>query len=98
LPYRNELAPIDAGGAHRFSSESIAPHHSASALMERNPYAPPVSAVADPTEPQRGLDQLPIANFTFSAVPPKVKDVGTFPVRTYATLPPHSEPTTPGPT
>jgi kynurenine formamidase len=37
----------------------------------------------------RGLDQLPIANFTFSAVPPKVKGVGTFPVRAYATLPPH---------
>ena len=38
----------------------------------------------------RGLDQLPISNFTFSAVPPKVKGVGTFPVRAYATLPPHA--------
>lgn len=37
----------------------------------------------------RGLDQLPRANFTFSAVPPKVKGAGTFPVRAYATLPPH---------
>jgi hypothetical protein len=42
--------PLDGGGSHPFSSESIAPHHSATALMERNPYAPPVSAVADPAE------------------------------------------------
>ena len=32
------------------------------------------------------LDQLPDNGFTFSAVPPKVKGMGTFPVRAYATL------------
>jgi arylformamidase len=34
----------------------------------------------------RGLDQLPAAGFRFSAVPVKVKAMGTFPVRAYATL------------
>lgn len=43
----------------------------------------------------RGLDQLPISNFTFSAVPPKVKGMGTFPVRAYATLPAHEAPPAP---
>lgn len=33
-----------------------------------------------------GLDQLPIAGFRFTAVPVKVKGMGTFPVRAYATL------------
>ena len=32
------------------------------------------------------LDALPEAGFTFSAVPPKFKGVGTFPVRAFATL------------
>jgi len=36
----------------------------------------------------RGLDQLPTSGFQFSAVPPKVKGMGTFPVRAYATLRP----------
>ena len=35
----------------------------------------------------RGLGQLPLAGFHFSAVPAKVKGMGTFPVRAYATLP-----------
>ena len=33
-----------------------------------------------------GLDQLPDNGFTFTAVPPKMKGMGTFPVRAYATL------------
>lgn len=33
-----------------------------------------------------GLEQLPGSAFRFSAVPPKVKGMGTFPVRAYATL------------
>lgn len=33
-----------------------------------------------------GLGQLPIAGFRFSAVPVKVKGMGTFPVRAYATV------------
>jgi arylformamidase len=32
------------------------------------------------------LDQLPNENFTFTAVPPKIKGMGTFPVRAFATL------------
>ncbi len=32
------------------------------------------------------LDQLPDNGFRFTAVPPKVKGMGTFPVRAYATL------------
>jgi arylformamidase len=32
------------------------------------------------------LDQLPETGFTFTAVPPKMKGMGTFPVRAYATL------------
>jgi arylformamidase len=35
----------------------------------------------------RGLAQLPTRNFTFSAVPPKFKGVGTFPVRAFAQVP-----------
>jgi arylformamidase len=35
----------------------------------------------------RGLDQLPASGFRFSAVPVKVKGMGTFPVRAYATVP-----------
>lgn len=34
----------------------------------------------------RGLEQLPEAGFRFSAVPVKVKGMGTFPVRAYATI------------
>jgi hypothetical protein len=34
----------------------------------------------------RGLDQLPTAGFTFSAVPPKVRAMGTFPKCAYTTL------------
>ncbi|WP_212648269.1 cyclase family protein [Deinococcus hopiensis] len=34
----------------------------------------------------RGLEQLPTSGFTFSAVPVKVKGMGTFPVRAFATL------------
>ncbi|MBS0366157.1 MAG: cyclase family protein [Proteobacteria bacterium] len=34
----------------------------------------------------RGLEQLPAAGFTFTAVPPPVKGMGTFPVRAYATI------------
>lgn len=34
----------------------------------------------------RGLEQLPPEGFRFTAVPVKVKDMGTFPVRAYATL------------
>lgn len=33
-----------------------------------------------------GLEQLPDSGFRFSAVPPKIKGMGTFPVRAYATL------------
>ena len=33
-----------------------------------------------------GLDRLPDAGFRFSAVPPKVKGMGTFPVRAWAVL------------
>jgi kynurenine formamidase len=32
------------------------------------------------------LAQLPDAGFRFSAVPPKVRGMGTFPVRAYALL------------
>ena len=32
------------------------------------------------------LDQLPVEGYTFSAVPPKIKSTGTFPVRAYAEL------------
>jgi kynurenine formamidase len=35
----------------------------------------------------RGLEQLPIDGFRFSAVPPKFKGVGTFPVRAFAEMP-----------
>lgn len=34
----------------------------------------------------RGLEQLPIEGFNFTAVPPKVRGMGTFPVRAFATL------------
>ncbi len=37
-------------------------------------------------EHMRGLEQLPAAGFRFSAVPPKIKGMGTFPVRAYATV------------
>ena len=37
-------------------------------------------------EHMRGLDQLPDTGFRFSAVPPRIKGMGTFPVRAYATL------------
>lgn len=35
----------------------------------------------------RGLEQLPDAGFSFSAVPPKIEGMGTFPVRAFAQLP-----------
>jgi arylformamidase len=35
-------------------------------------------------EHMTGLDRLPDSGFSFSAVPPKVKGMGTFPVRAYA--------------
>ena len=35
-------------------------------------------------EHMRGLDQLPDRPFLFNAVPPKIKGMGTFPVRAYA--------------
>jgi kynurenine formamidase len=34
----------------------------------------------------RGLEQLPLEGFRFSAVPPKFKGVGTFPVRAFAAI------------
>lgn len=34
----------------------------------------------------RGLEELPDASFTFSAVPPKIKGMGTFPVRAFAKI------------
>jgi arylformamidase len=34
----------------------------------------------------RGLDQLPLEGFLFSAIPPKLKGMGTFPVRAFASL------------
>ena len=37
-------------------------------------------------EHMTGLDQLPDSGFRFSAVPPKVSGMGTFPVRAYAVL------------
>lgn len=37
-------------------------------------------------EHMTGLGQLPDGNFRFSAVPPKVRGMGTFPVRAYAVL------------
>ena len=33
-----------------------------------------------------GLDQLPATGFRFSAVPPKIKGMGTFPVRAFAVI------------
>ncbi|MGH8145788.1 MAG: cyclase family protein [Rhodanobacteraceae bacterium] len=36
----------------------------------------------------RGLEQLPTDGFRFSAVPAKIRGMGTFPVRAYATLDP----------
>jgi len=35
----------------------------------------------------RGLEQLPETGFRFSAVPPKVREFGTFPVRAFAIVP-----------
>lgn len=35
----------------------------------------------------RGLEQLPASGFRFSAVPPKIRGMGTFPVRAFATVP-----------
>ena len=37
-------------------------------------------------EHMTGLDRLPDSGFRFSAVPPKVKGMGTFPVRAYAVV------------
>lgn len=37
-------------------------------------------------EHRRGLEQLPDGGFRFSAVPPKIKGMGTFPLRAFATL------------
>jgi kynurenine formamidase len=33
-----------------------------------------------------GLDRLPDQGFRFSAVPPKIRGMGTFPVRAFASL------------
>jgi len=38
-------------------------------------------------EHMTGFDQLPDGGFRFSAVPPKIKGMGTFPVRAFAILP-----------
>lgn len=38
-------------------------------------------------EHMRGLELVPATGATFTAVPPKVKGMGTFPVRAFATLP-----------
>lgn len=35
----------------------------------------------------RGLDQIPTSGFRFSAIPPKVRGMGTFPVRACAAIP-----------
>lgn len=43
-------------------------------------------------EHMRGLEQLPVAGFRFTAVPVKVKGMGTFPVRAYATIGPDARP------
>jgi kynurenine formamidase len=40
----------------------------------------------------RGLEQLPTEGFRFAAVPVKVKGMGTFPVRAYATIETGSQP------
>ena len=37
-------------------------------------------------EHMTGLDQLPIQGFRFTAAPPKVRGMGTFPVRAFALL------------
>lgn len=37
-------------------------------------------------EHMRGLEEVPDGDFTFTAVPPKFKGVGTFPVRAFATV------------
>ena len=37
-------------------------------------------------EHMTGFEQLPDQGFRFSAVPPKVKGMGTFPVRAFAAL------------
>ena len=37
-------------------------------------------------EHMRGLEQLPDGDFRFSAVPPKVAGMGTFPVRAFAVI------------
>jgi arylformamidase len=37
-------------------------------------------------EHMMGLGQVPDEGFRFSAVPPKVRGMGTFPVRAYAVL------------
>lgn len=41
-------------------------------------------------EHMRGLEQLPLTGFRFSAVPVKVKGIGSFPVRAYAVFEPSS--------
>jgi kynurenine formamidase len=38
-------------------------------------------------EHMRGLDQLPDSGFRFSAAPPKIVGMGTFPVRAFAVVP-----------
>lgn len=37
-------------------------------------------------EHMRGLEQLPTSGFRFTAVPPKIKGMGTFPVRAFAII------------
>lgn len=43
-------------------------------------------------EHMRGLELVPATGATFTAVPPKVRGMGTFPVRAFATLPDRGKP------
>jgi kynurenine formamidase len=45
-----------------------------------------LSAGIPVVEHLHGLDQLPITNFRFTATPPLIEGMGTFPVRAFATL------------
>lgn len=38
------------------------------------------------------LSAVPLSGATFTAVPPRIRGLGTFPVRAFATLPPHVQP------
>ena len=43
----------------------------------------------------RGLDRVPASGFRFSAIPPKVRGMGTFPVRACAVIPNSAQPPVP---